>query len=103
MKTEKGISVAARQRVNRDTEIPVKGMSISVGSAGELVLGCSVGDERGMFVVTSVTLNEVLAWLPEMSAKAHKFSASKAEQRLVEDLRQAVSYTHLTLPTILLV
>ena len=80
--------VAARQRVHRDTEIPVKGMTITVGTTGELVLACSVGDERGMFVVTSITLDELLAWLPEMTAKAKKFSASKAEQRLVEDLRQ---------------
>lgn len=88
IKTERGMHVTARQRVHRDTEIPVKGMTISVGATGELVLGCSVGDERGMFVVTSVTLTELLAWLPEMTAKAQKFSASKAEQRLIEDLRQ---------------
>lgn len=88
MKTERGMSVTARQRVHRDTEIPVKGITISVGATGELVMGCSVGDERGMFVVTSITLNELLAWLPEMAAKAQQFSASKAKQKLVEDLRQ---------------
>lgn len=88
IKTENGMHVAARQRVHRDTEIPVKGMTITVGTTGELVLACSVGDERGMFVVTSITLDELLAWLPEMTAKAQKFSASKAEQRLVEALRQ---------------
>lgn len=87
-KTNIGVAVTAHQRVNADEEITVRGTTIGTGSMGELVISCSAGDEHGMKFKATVSLDEVLAWLPEMTEKARSHAAAKTTQQLTEDLRQ---------------
>lgn len=84
-KTENGVIVTASQRMNRDMPVGVGSTIICTGSMGELILSSSVGDERATEVRAAISLDEVLAWLPEMTEKARRHAAGKARQKLTED------------------
>lgn len=87
-KTDKGVIVTATQRENTEAEIRVGTTIVGTGNMGELSLSSSVGDERGIRVRATISLDEVLAWLPEMTEKARAFAAAKARQELTEDIRK---------------
>lgn len=63
-------------------------MHVCVGSRGELILSTSTGKERGHDLKAIITLDEVLAWLPEMTEKARFSAAGNAVQKLTEDIWQ---------------
>ncbi|WCR01340.1 hypothetical protein [Paracoccus aestuarii] len=73
MKTKEGISSSARQR---RAESPVEIHSCSVSSEfGSLCLSISTGDERGVQVSVSITLDELISWLPELIEQERKWAA----------------------------
>jgi hypothetical protein len=86
-KTEGGVTMTANQRAKPDVRVNEGPMHVSIGSRGELILTSSTGRERGLDVKTVITLDEVLAWLPDMTEKSRAFAAGKAVQKLTEDLR----------------
>jgi len=99
-KTEDGATMIANQRANPEVRVNEGPMSVSVGSRGELVLSSPTGREkRGLHVKAMLSLDEVLAWLPEMTMQARKFAAGKAQQKLTEDL-SAEGYTVTTYPQV---
>lgn len=87
-KTEKGATMTAHQRAKRDVLVNEGPMHVSLGTRGELVLSTPTGGERGLDVKATISLDEILAWLPEMTAQARKSAAAKARQELTESLRQ---------------
>ncbi|QBX35900.1 hypothetical protein E4191_15295 [Paracoccus liaowanqingii] len=78
----------ATQRSKPDFEVNNGPMSVAVHPNGDLVLSGLTGGERGLRIKASVSLDEVLAWLPEMIAKARNHTGGKAKQELTEALRQ---------------
>lgn len=77
-KTKDGLVVAARQRARIKKEVKTGHTNISVNKMGRLVVGASVGDERGILVFSSVSLDEILAWLPTMIRKSQDHAADLA-------------------------
>lgn len=87
-KTEGGATMIATQRAKQDVIVNEGTMRVSLGPRGELVLSSPTGGERGLDVKAMISLDEILAWLPEMTAQARKSAAAKARQELTESLRQ---------------
>lgn len=87
-KTDGGVTMVATQRAKRDVIVNEGPMRVSLGTRGELILSSPTGGERGLDVKAMISLDEVLAWLPEMTAQARKAASAKARQELTEALRQ---------------
>lgn len=81
-KTQDGVKVTAHQRADEGTPVWAVMTQITTGKSGELILSSSVGKDSGRCVHVSISLDEILAWLPEMTDQARKFAVDNAERKL---------------------
>ena len=72
-KTDPGIFASAQQRY-AGKPVTVQSCSISSEIDGALRITTSVGDERGVDVSVSITLDELVAWFPEVIEKARAWA-----------------------------
>lgn len=87
-KAEKGVHVVAAQSANHKKEIAVNGVSVEATTDGRLAIYCMIGDERAVHAVTTLTLAEVLAWLPELNERAKRHAAAIGRRDAKEEGRQ---------------
>ena len=74
-KTANGLQVVARQRVHQNREVETSETIIHAGDTGQLIVETSIGRERGLNISVSISLDEILAWLPRLVGRA-KFAAN---------------------------
>lgn len=78
-KTKEGISASARQCIAKK---PVVIESCSMSSElGSLCISMSVGDQHGVEVTVSITLDELVAWLPNLIEEEKKWAAQAEGRR----------------------
>lgn len=80
LKTPKGASSQATQRVNKGEYVPVS-HEVSI-RYGKFRIDVNVGDARGYEIVIDISLEEILAWLPELSESAINARVAQAENNM---------------------
>jgi len=76
-KTPNGIAILAMQRENQNKAVRVKTATVSAAT-GRLIVTGSIGDDRGITVVAQISLEEILAWLPDLTQQAKETAARVA-------------------------
>ncbi|WP_134682257.1 hypothetical protein [Paracoccus ravus] len=83
-KTKLGARIKVTHRANPDKLVTHRSMRVQVDPQGSLGLTAPVGGpEEGLNVMVTVTLSELLAWLPEMVEQAKRHVAARAQTSLV--------------------
>ncbi|WP_423208847.1 hypothetical protein E2976_00030 (plasmid) [Paracoccus yeei] len=70
LRTANGLQVSARQRAHQSREVETGEAIIHQGRMGELIVNAAVGGQRGYQVTVSISLDEILAWLPYLVRRA---------------------------------
>lgn len=85
-KTKNGLQIVARQRAHQKREVETSETVIHTGNGGKLILETSLGEKRGVHVCVSISLDEILAWLPHLIGRATVDANSKG---FIEGLLEA--------------
>lgn len=84
-RTENGLRLRAHQRSDAKKEVGVTRISVRRDFfEARLLVKCSVGNDRRVDVEVSVSLDEILAWLPDLVERAREQAVSEADEALEE-------------------
>lgn len=78
-KTPDGLQFSAYQRRNLRKRIPVKAAGMFVSSKGTMTIVGTIGEDRGTSLKIEITLQEILAWLPEVAERSKAYAVKTAK------------------------